>query len=324
MRGYNTPFKYFVIFILILLTNSTFAQKADFIQSLSKQNRWVDSVYDNLSKKERVAQLLFVRAHTNKGKAYEDSVEMVIKKQHIGGLVFFQGGPGRQAALTNRYQKAAEVPLLIAMDGEWGVGMRLDSCLSYPYQMTLGAIQDNNLIYKMGQFIAADFKRLGMHMNFSPVMDINNNPNNPVINYRSFGDNKYNVAKKGVAYFKGMQDAGILTSAKHFPGHGSSTADSHEGFVDISKTWDPVELEPYKALFAQGYEDFVMVGHLFHSGYAGDGDLKLPASLSPEWITDVLRNELAFKGVVISDDLEMGAIREHFGLKDTVVRAVRA
>ena len=192
--------KWSFLIIISLVSIKASAQKEDFIQSLDRQNRWVDSVFKKMNRKKKIAQLFFVRAHTNLGQAYEDSVGAVIKDEQVGGLVFFQGGPVRQAELINKYQKLAKVPLLIAMDGEWGVGMRLDSTISYPFQMTLGAVQDNALIYKMGQQVAYDFKRLGMQINFAPDMDINNNPNNPVINYRSFGDNKYNVAAKGIAF----------------------------------------------------------------------------------------------------------------------------
>jgi beta-N-acetylhexosaminidase len=193
-------FRFFLIIIINLIAIPVLAQKEDYIQSLNHQNRWVDSVFKKMNRKKKVAQLFFIRAHTDKGQAYEDSVAKIIKDEQVGGLVFFQGGPERQADLLNRYQKLVNIPLLIAMDGEWGVGMRLDSTISYPYQMALGAIQDNTLLYKMGQQVAYDFKRLGMHMNFGPDMDVNNNPDNPVINYRSFGDNKYNVAAKGIAY----------------------------------------------------------------------------------------------------------------------------
>ena len=227
MRIRENGLKYFLIIVLNFTVLSAFSQQETYIQSLNRQNIWVDSVLKKLSRKQKIAQFFFVRAYTNLGQAYEDSVAKVIKKQQVGGLVFFQGGPVRQAELINRYQKIAKVPLLIAQDGEWGLGMRLDSTISYPYQMTLGAIQDNTLIYKMGQMVAYDFKRMGMQMNFGPDMDVNNNPDNPVINYRSFGDNKYNVAAKGIAYLKGMQDAGLLTTAKHFPGHGDTNVDSH-------------------------------------------------------------------------------------------------
>lgn len=150
--------------------------------------------------------MFFVRANTNFSKAYQDSVGKVIRRQRVGGLVFFQGGPGRQAILTNKYQSLARVPLLVTSDGEWGLGMRLDSTISYPYQMALGAVQNKDLIYKMGLEVAKDYKRIGMHMNLAPDVDVNNNPKNPVINFRSFGENKYNVATKAAAYMNGMQD----------------------------------------------------------------------------------------------------------------------
>ena len=193
------------VLTLILFPLINLAQtKTPFIELIGKKNVWVDSVYKSLSRKERIAQLFMVRAHTDKGKKYEDSVANVISTQRLGGVVFFQGGPGRQAALTNQYQSQSKVPLLVATDAEWGLGMRLDSAIFYPYQLTLGAIQDNNLIYQMGKQIALDFKRLGLHVNFAPDADINNNPNNPVIGYRSFGDNKYNVTAKVGAYMKGL------------------------------------------------------------------------------------------------------------------------
>ena len=265
MKGFGRGINYALLGFLLLAGIDAFSQqKASYITSLSRQNHWVDSVYKKLSRKQRVAQLFFVRAHTDRGQAYEDSVGNVIKDQQIGGLVFFQGGPVRQLELINKYQKLSKVPLLITMDGEWGVGMRLDSTISYPYQMTLGAIQDNSLIYKMGQFVAYDFKRLGMQMNLAPDMDVNNNPNNPVINYRSFGDNKYNVAAKGIAYMKGMQDAGLLTSAKHFPGHGDTNVDSHLDLpllpFDRARL-DSLEEYPFKQAIKAGISG-VMIAHM--------------------------------------------------------------
>src|SRR6201996_5616327 len=165
----NRPAAFILIAVLSLIAANTYALK-EYVQSLNEQNHWVDSVLKKLSRKQKIAQLFFVRAHTDKGKHYEDSVAEVIETQQLGGVVFFQGGPVRQANLINRYQKLVNVPLLIAMDGEWGLGMRLDSTISYPYQMTLGAIQDNALIYKMGQYIAYDFKRIGAQINLAPDM----------------------------------------------------------------------------------------------------------------------------------------------------------
>jgi beta-N-acetylhexosaminidase len=313
MRGPNVILKYTLLCFFTFCGLHAFAQKKPgYISSLDRQNHWVDSVYKKLSHKERIAQLFFVRAHTNRGQAYEDSVGNVIKHEKLGGLVFFQGGPVRQLDLINKYQKLAKVPLLVAMDGEWGVGMRLDSTISYPYQMTLGAIQDNSLIYKMGQFVAYDFKRLGMHINLAPDMDVNNNPNNPVINYRSFGDNKYNVAAKGIAYMKGMQDAGLLTTAKHFPGHGDTNTDSHLDLPLLPfsrQRLDSLEEYPFRQAIKAGISG-VMIAHMDIP--ALDSTKNLPSTLSRPIVTGVLKDSLGFRGLVMSDAMEMKAVVKYF------------
>ncbi|MFI5162203.1 MAG: glycoside hydrolase family 3 protein [Sphingobacteriales bacterium] len=299
-------------------------QKQGYIASLNRQNHWVDSVYKKLSKKQRIAQMFFVRAHTDRGQVYEDSVGKVIKDEQVGGLVFFQGGPVRQAQLINIYQKLAKVPLLIAQDGEWGLGMRLDSTISYPFQMTLGAIQDNSLIYKMGQFVAYDFKRMGMQMNLGPDMDVNNNPDNPVINYRSFGDNKYNVAAKGIAYMKGMQDGGILTTAKHFPGHGDTNVDSHLDLPLLPfdrKRLDTLEEYPFRQAIKAGISG-VMIAHMDIP--ALDSTKNLPSTLSRPIVTGNLKDSLGFKGLVVSDAMEMKAVTKYFPDGEADVRAFLA
>ncbi len=309
---------------LLLSFTALAQQKQPYIQSLSTDNAWVDSVFKKLNRKERVAQLLMVRAHTDKGKTYEDSIAEVIREEHIGGLVFFQGGPGRQANLTNRYQSISYVPLLIAMDGEWGLGMRLDSTISYPYQMALGAIQDTALIYEMGTEVAKDFKRLGMHINFAPDVDINNNPKNPVINYRSFGDNKYNVAVKAGAYMKGMQDEGILTTLKHFPGHGDTDVDSHKDLPQLKfdrQRLDSLELYPFKELINKGATG-VMVAHM--NIPVLDNTKNLPSTLSRPIITGLLKNELGFKGLVFTDAMEMKGVVKYFPNGEADVRALIA
>jgi beta-N-acetylhexosaminidase len=305
-------FSHTLVFALVLIADSGFAQKASLINSLAQQNQWVDSVYDKLNRRQRIGQLFFVRAHTNRGQAYSDSVGKVIKKEHVGGLVFFQGGPGRQANLVNQYQQISRIPLLIAMDGEWGLGMRLDSTISYPYQMALGAIQDNNLIYKMGQAVAYDFKRLGVQINFAPDFDVNNNPNNPVINYRSFGDNKYNVARKGIAYAKGMQDAGLIAIAKHFPGHGDTNVDSHFDLPLLPFTrerLDSLEMYPFHEAINAGIGG-VMIAHMAIP--ALDTTKNLPSTLSRPIITDILKDSLMFKGLVASDAMEMKGVTKYF------------
>ena len=258
------------------------------------------------------AQMFMVRAHTDKGKAFEDSIAGVIRKEHIGGLVFFQGGPARQAALTNRYQSISKVPLLISMDAEWGLGMRLDSTQSYPYQLTLGAIQNNELIYQMGRQVALDFKRIGMQVNFAPVADINNNPKNPVIGIRSFGDNKYNVAAKVGAYMKGLQDNNVLVSVKHFPGHGDTDVDSHHDLPQLPFTrerLDSLELYPFRELIKEGASG-VMVAHMNIPSL--DNTPNLPSTLSRPIVSGLLKEELGFKGLIFSDAMEMKGVVKFF------------
>ncbi len=299
--------------ICTVLSYASIAQnKPSFVQTVGVQNAWVDSVYRKLNRNQRVAQLLMVRAHTDKGKRYEDSIANVIAKEQVGGLVFFQGGPGRQAALTNRYQSLAKVPLLIALDGEWGVGMRLDSTVSYPYQMTLGAVQNNDLLYKMGEEVAKDFKRLGMHVNFAPDADINNNPKNPVIGFRSFGENKYNVTAKTGAYMKGMQDNGLLVSLKHFPGHGDTDVDSHYDLPQLRFTrerLDSLEMYPFRELIKQNASG-VMVAHM--NIPALDNTPNLPSTLSKPIVTGILKEQFGFKGLVFSDAMGMRGVVKHF------------
>lgn len=313
----------FIILFIIPCIGTAQTAKS-FIESLSEPNTWVDSVFKKLNRRDRIAQLFMVRAHTDKGKAFEDSVAQVIRKERIGGLVFFQGGPGRQAALTNQYQSVSKVPLLIAMDAEWGLGMRLDSTISYPYQMTLGAIQDSNLIYEMGRQVALDFKRLGMHINFAPVADINNNPKNPVIGIRSFGDNKYNVAAKVGAYMKGMQDNNVLVSIKHFPGHGDTDVDSHHDLPQLPFTrerLDSLELFPFKELVKQGASG-VMVAHM--NIPALDNTANLPSTLSKPIVTGVLQEDLGFKGLIFSDAMEMKGVIKFFPGGEADVRGIIA
>jgi beta-glucosidase-like glycosyl hydrolase len=299
-------------------------QQKSYLQTLQEPNRWVDSVFNKLNRRERIAQMFFVRALTNAGKAYEDSIGRVIEKEKVGGLVFFQGGPGRQLNLTSSYQRIAEVPLLIALDGEWGLGMRLDSTISYPYQMALGAVQDTSLIYKMGLEVAKDFKRVGMQMNFGPDVDVNNNAKNPVINYRSFGENKYNVALKAAAYMKGMQDGGLLVTLKHFPGHGDTDVDSHQDLPQLNFTkarLDSLEMYPFKELIRQEASG-IMVAHLHIP--ALDNTPRLPSTLSKPIITGILKEELGFKGLIVSDAMEMKGVVKYFKGGEADLMAVEA
>jgi beta-glucosidase-like glycosyl hydrolase len=319
--------KYKILFILFLAFSlSANAQKnEDFIPFINSQHEWVDSVFKKLSKREKIAQLFMVRAHSNLGQKYIDSVARVIKKEKLGGIVLFQGGPIRHAVLINEYQKLSKVPLLVALDGEWGLGMRMpDSTISYPFQMTLGAIQNEDLIYQMGQEIATDFKRLGLNINFAPVVDINNNPRNPVINFRSFGENKENVTSKAKAYMKGMMDKGIMISLKHFPGHGDTDVDSHHDLptLDFSaERLQSLEMYPFKELIKEGASG-VMIAHMSIPGL--DSTPNLPSSLSKPIVTDILKNELQFKGLTFTDAMDMKGVVKYFKDGEADVRAIIA
>jgi beta-N-acetylhexosaminidase len=287
---------------------------------LNKNKQWVDSVFATLTPDERIAQLIMVAAVSDVKRALIDpkisnpaAVEKLIRENKVGGVVFFQGGPVPQAQLTNHFQSISKVPLLIAMDAEFGLAMRIDSTVRYPYQMTLGAVQGNNdLIYEMGAQLAKQMRRLGMHVNFAPVADVNNNPNNPVISFRSFGENKYKVADKAVAYMKGMQDGGLLTSAKHFPGHGDTGTDSHYDLPLISHDAtriDSLELYPFEALINAGLSG-MMIAHL--SIPALDKTPNLPSTLSKPIVSDLLRNRLGFEGLVYSDAMNMKGVTKYF------------
>src|SRR5687767_7465859 len=250
--------------LFLLVFAASLVSNAQYKSNLSATD-WVDSVFKSLSKEERLAQLMVIRAHSNLGPDHVAKVTNDIRKYNVGGLCFFQGGPVRQAKLTNFYQSIAKTPLMITMDAEWGAGMRLDSVIDYPYQLTLGALKEQSLIYGMGRAVGEQLKRLGVHVNFAPVVDINNNPDNPVIGYRSFGEDRDKVARYGVAYMKGMQDAGIMACAKHFPGHGDVAVDSHYDLPVINKSkseLDSMELVPFRAIFDAGVGS-VMIAHLY-------------------------------------------------------------
>jgi beta-N-acetylhexosaminidase len=286
---------------------------------------WVDSVFNSLTPKERIAQLFLVRAHTNLGPRYIDSVAQVIKNEQLGGLVVFQGGPVRHVDMFNKYQQLSKVPLLITFDGEWGLGMRLpDSTLSYPYQMTLGAVQNDQLIYQMGQEVAKDFHRIGMHFNFAPVVDINNNPKNPVIGFRSFGDNKENVTRKAKAYMDGMMNGGIISSLKHFPGHGDTDVDSHHDLPQLTFSKDrleALEMFPFKELIKAG-APAIMVAHMNIPSL--DPTPNIPSSISRPIVTGILREELGFRGLTVTDAMDMNGVKKFFPNGEADVMAIIA
>jgi len=272
------------------------------------QSSWVDSVLNSLNTDERIAQLIVAAAYSNRDAAHMQELQTLVRDHKIGGFIFFQGGPGRQARMVNQLQEASEVPLIIAMDAEWGLGMRLDSTLNFPFQMTLGAIQDDNMVYQMGREVARQFKRAGMHINFAPVVDVNNNAQNPVINYRSFGEDKENVARKGIAYMKGMQDEHILTTAKHFPGHGDTDTDSHYALPQINHNrarLDSLELYPFRKIIEEGVGG-IMVAHL--NIPALDATQGLPSTLSKPIVSGLLKDELGFEGLIVTDAMNMKGV----------------
>jgi beta-glucosidase-like glycosyl hydrolase/CubicO group peptidase (beta-lactamase class C family) len=286
--------------------------------------RWVDSVMKVLTPEERLAQLFMVAAYSNRDKAHVKEIKDLIINHKIGGLIFFQGGPYRQAVMANTFQQSSKVPLFMAMDAEWGLAMRLDSTTKFPRQMTLGAIQDDSLVYRMGVEIARQCKRLGMQINFAPVVDVNNNPLNPVISSRSFGEDKYNVTRKSLMYMKGMQDNGVLANAKHFPGHGDTDSDSHKTLPTITASrgrLDTLELFPFRELFAQGLGS-IMVAHL--SIPSLDTTHNQASTLTKKIVTGLLKDTMGFKGLVFTDALNMKGVSKFYKPGEVDVKALIA
>lgn len=271
------------------------------------QQKWVDSIYNTLTFDERIGQLFMVSAFSNKDTIHFNYIDKLIEENKVGSLIFFQGGPMRQAKLTNRFQSKSRIPLFIAIDGEWGLSMRLDSTYRYPWNMTLGAIRDKNLIQKMGAQMGKQSKRMGIQFNFAPVLDINTNPKNPIIGFRSFGEDKVNVTESALALMKGLQSQNIFSTGKHFPGHGDTEIDSHKSLPTINFSKDrlqDVEFYPYKKLFSEGLES-VMIAHL--NVPCLESRENIPSSVSYNIVTNILKNELGFKGLIFTDALNMKA-----------------
>ena len=273
-----------------------------------KQEVWVDSIYNTLSIDQKIGQLFTIWVATKQGDDKMKEVSSIIEKNHLGGLIFSLGNIKDQAKYTNIFQSISKVPLLIGMDAEWGIGMRLDDAFSFPYNMTLGALNDDSLIYNVGKRIGVHAKRIGVHINFAPVTDINTNPNNPIIGSRSFGEDKINVTKKSLSYLKGMQSVGIMGSAKHFPGHGDTSTDSHKTLPVINfsaKRINDVELFPYKELIKNNLST-VMVAHMEVPSL--EKEPKMPSTLSKNIISKLLKKKLKFEGLVITDAMDMKGV----------------
>ena len=291
---------------------------------LSVENHWVDSVYNSLSTDQKIAQLFMVAAYSNKDSNHTKEIANLIKQYQIGGLIFMQGGPVREANLTNYYQSISKTPLMISIDGEWGLAMRLDSTISFPKQMTLGAIKDDSLIYEMGREVARQCKRIGITINFAPDIDINNNPKNPVIGVRSFGENRIKVAQKGTAYMKGMQIEHVVTTGKHFPGHGDTDADSHFSLPVINESrtrLDSLELYPFRQLISNGLSG-IMVAHL--QVPALEKNKNTPSTLSSTIITKLLKQEMGFKGLIFTDALNMKGVCKNAKPGEVEYKALKA
>jgi beta-N-acetylhexosaminidase len=275
------------------------------LKPINDEIKWVDSVYNSLNLDERIGQLFMVAAYSNKNEEHHKSIDKLIENQKVGGLIFMQGGAKRQLILTNRYQKKSKTPLFIGIDAEWGLKMRIDSTFIYPWNMTLGAIQNNLLIEEYGKQMADQCKRMGIHFTFGPVLDINTNPNNPIIGHRSFGEDKDNVTQKSLAYMIGLQSNSVLATGKHFPGHGDTSTDSHHTLPTINFTKErikDVEIYPYKHLINSGLAS-VMVAHL--NVPILEKRPNYPSSISYDIVTNLLIEELKFNGLIITDALNM-------------------
>jgi len=301
--------KHLLLISLLLLAGFTaFSQQQNPLlvpDSRAEQQRWVDSIYDHMSLQEKVGQLFMVDVFSRDPKSKTDLVKGLIENYYLGGVIFSKGGPVRQAKLNNEFQALSKVPLMVGMDAEWGLAMRLDSTFAYPWNMTLGAVRDDRLVEQVGKRIGEHCKRLGVHINFAPVVDINTNPNNPIIGNRSFGESRAQVSRKSSAFLKGMQAAGVLGSAKHFPGHGDTDADSHKTLPTMlfsKERIDSLELFPYKRLISEGLSS-VMVAHLNIPALIAEDEL--PSSLSKAVVQDLLQGQLGFNGLIFTDALNM-------------------
>lgn len=306
---------YTSLFIAALISPKVKAQyqpKNASKEDVKKAQQWVDKTYKNLSQDEKLGQLFIVALYTNRGEEYISQVRNIVTNDKIGGLILMQDDAAREINLVNEFQQKSKVPLMIGMDAEWGIYQRIATAHKFPWAMTLGAIQDKNLVYQMAAKIAEDCHRMGINWDFAPVVDVNTNPNNPIIGNRSFGSEVNNVISSALSYSNGLQDHNILAAIKHFPGHGDTSTDSHLDLPVVSHTTerlDAVELAPFKALMNKGIGG-VMVAHLYvPSLESGKG---IPASVSKNIITGLLKEKLGYKGLIITDALNMAAVANKY------------
>lgn len=265
----------------------------------------VDSILNSMSVRDMIAQSIWVEAWAGEENNNFAKVSDLVKNHGIGGVIFFEGSPADQVDFIARLDTFSRIPLIYALDAEWGTGMRMKGVEDFPYQMTLGAVQDDSLLYRMGVAVAQQCHDIGIGLNLAPVADVNINPRNPVINYRSFGEDPEKVAMKAAMYMKGMQDNGVMACAKHFPGHGDTETDSHYGLPVINSKRDrfeSVEFVPFRYLISQGVSA-VMTAHI--NAPALDNKPRLPATFSSKIITGLLKEKMGFRGLVLTDALNM-------------------
>lgn len=306
---------YTSLFIFLFLSSKITAQyqpKNMSKEDLKKAHQWVDKTYRTLSQDEKLGQLFIVALYTNKGENEINNVRNIVLNDKIGGLILMQDDAAREITLVNEFQQKSKIPLMIGMDAEWGLFQRIATAHKFPWAMTLGAIQDKKLIEQMSAKIAEDCHRMGINWDFAPVVDVNTNPNNPIIGNRSFGSEVNNVISSALAYSNGLQDNNILAAIKHFPGHGDTSTDSHLDLPVVShnsERLNNIELAPFKALMNKGIGG-VMVAHLYVPALeSGKG---IPASVSKNIITGLLKDKLGYKGLIITDALNMGAVANKY------------
>lgn len=303
----------FLLFLLFSLQSTAQYQPKNINKKeLKSAHNWVDQTYNSLSQDQKLGQLFIVALYTNKGDDFINNVRNTVVNEQIGGLILMQDDAAKEINLVNEFQTKSKVPLMIGMDAEWGVFQRIATAHKFPWAMTLGAIQDKNLITAMAAKIAEDCKRMGINWDFAPVVDVNTNPDNPIIGNRSFGSEVSNVVSSGLAYSNGLQDNNILAAIKHFPGHGDTNTDSHLDLPVVShnlKRLTEIELAPFKALMDKGIGG-VMVAHLYVPALeSGKG---VPASVSKNIITGLLKEKYGYKGLIITDALNMGAVAKRY------------
>ena len=323
MKFIKNIFSYLFILIFANISAQYFPKNGNENLNL-KAEEYADSLYNSLSLDEKIGQLYIIALYNNRGEEEIQKIRNLVENEKIGGLILMQEDVEKHIALLNEFQGKSKIKMMIGIDGEWGLFQRFPVAHKFPWAMTLGAIQNNNLIYEMTSKIAEDCKRMGIYWDFAPVVDVNTNPANPIIGNRSFGSDINNVIAKGLAYAQGLQDNGVLASMKHFPGHGDTDTDSHLDLPVVSHNLErlnAVELAPFKALLDKKIGG-VMVAHLYVP--ALEKQSGIPASVSYEVITNLLKKSYQYNGLIITDALNMNAVAKKFPAGELDLRAFKA